>query len=160
MEQELIHLTGQNDYMVRYFNHLATVRDQYKANNELDTIKHYIAYIISTAYYKQGGNIWETGYGDCGSGNKYLADLLRYSGVRAFMRDASGEISQEHNNTAVILSNGQKYIADGTPHTQKISSYSQALTIVESTMNDPWYSAPVVSWEVYTADFESIPTFY
>ena len=155
-----IHLTGQNDYMIRYFNHLSSIRSQYKANNEIDTIKHYIAYIISNSYYKQGGNIWETGYGDCGAGNKYLADLLRYSGIRAFMRDAAGEIDQEHNNTAVVLSNGQKYVADGTPYTQKVPSYSQALTLIESKMNDPWYSAPIVSWEVYYADFGYTPTFY
>ena len=107
---------GEGGYMMRYHNHLKSVAEQcYDAGNEVNSIKNCIAYIWTHYYYKRG-SFFDDGYGDCGAAATFMEQVMRYSGLEAHVRGARTEVNYEgeHVNTAIVLSDGSKYVADGT----------------------------------------------
>ena len=151
-------LTGNaSQHIQNYYNHLNSVASQCKNNDEITTIKNCLAYIFTHYTYVDKGN-WDLfidGKGHCGSGNKYLTDLLNVCGIEAYYRNASVERTN-HYNTAIILSNGDKYIADGTPDLN-FPTMSQAIAGIEGTITQhSGRHSRLITWDEYDAFYDAV----
>lgn len=158
-------LSGKGDYMLGYHNHLKDVAAQCKDSNEIMIVRNCIKYIYTHYYYSRSGNYYDNGCGDCGAAATFMERVLRYSGIEAYVRGAKEVSGQpnEHVNNAVILSDGSKYVADGTPSDHVYTEEEAEYWLQDEpgeTLQDARNGCRICRWEAYNARYGDSLEFY
>lgn len=81
---------------------------------------------------------------------------LNYCGIDAQFRSCGAE-NTNHFNVSVILSNGDKYIVDGTPFEETLTR--DEVTSYLNGLNPHSYEYRVVTWSDYESSFTIPVTF-
>lgn len=155
-------LTGQNNDMVTYSNHLKSVANSCRSNTKYDTAMNCLAYVLTHYTYNESyrGTFPFDTSGQCNSGNTYYADLLRYCGIEAYVRNAQ-EYLANHVVTGAILDNNTRYIIDATPNDYIMQDMNSALYYINGLVahsSSEWCRGMrVITWDDYYYHYSKFP---